>query len=99
MLTIEKANIKKTWAILSDILHRKAVNSLPDTMTVEGYDCGERKVIAEEFNIFFATVGERNEHTNSERDCNFRDYLAHKTDNFFCFLKLTILLPFALSRV
>ena len=44
--------MKKTWAILSDILHRKTVNSLPDTMTVEGHDCGDRKVIAEKFNIF-----------------------------------------------
>ena len=37
-----KQDMKKTWAILSDILHRKAVNSLPDTMTVEGHDCGDR---------------------------------------------------------
>ena len=47
-----KQDMKKTWAILSDILHRKAVNSLPDTMTVEGHDCGDRKAIAEEFNNF-----------------------------------------------
>ena len=47
-----KQDMKKTWAILSDILHRKTVNSLPDTMTVEGHDCGDRKVIAEKFNIF-----------------------------------------------
>ena len=40
-----KQDMKKTWAILSDILHRKAVNSLPDAMTVEGHDCGDRKVI------------------------------------------------------
>ena len=81
-------DIEKTWAILSDILHRKAVNSLPDTMTVEGQDCGDRKVIAEKFNNFFATVGERNGHTNSEGDCNFRDYLTHKTDNFVSFRQI-----------
>ena len=94
-----KQDMKKTWAILSDILHREAVNSLPDTMTVEGHDCGDRKAIAEEFNNFFATVGERNGHTNSEGDCNFRDYLTHKTEKFFHFVKLTILLPFELSRI
>ena len=44
--------MKKTWAILSDILHRKAINSLPDTMTVQSHDCSDRKVIAEQFNIF-----------------------------------------------
>ena len=80
--------MKKTWAILSDILHRKAVNFLPDTMTVEGHDCGDRKAIAEEFNNFFATVGERNGHTNSEGNCNFRDYLTHKTDKIFSFRQI-----------
>ena len=83
-----KQDMKKTWAILSDILYRKAVNSLPDTMTVGGHDCGDRKAIAEEFNNFFATVGERNGHTNSEGNCNFRDYLTHKTDKFFSFRQI-----------
>ena len=53
--------------------HRKTINSLPDTMTVQGHDCSDRKVIAEQFNHFFATVGERNGRTNSQGDCNFRD--------------------------
>ena len=44
--------MRKTWAILSDILHRKAINYLPDTMTVQSHDCSDRKVIAEQFNIF-----------------------------------------------
>ena len=44
--------MKETWSILSNVLHRKAVNSLPDTMTVEGHDCGDRKVIIEAFNNF-----------------------------------------------
>ena len=81
-----KQDLKETWAILSDILHRKATNSLPDTMTVQGHDCSGRKVIAVEFNNFFATVRERNGHTNSQRDCNFRDSFTHKTDNFFFFI-------------
>ena len=57
-------------------------------MTVEGHDCDDRKAIAEEFNNFFATVGERNRHTNSEGDCNFRDYLTHKTDKIFSFRQI-----------
>ena len=28
--------MKKTWAILSDILNRKAINPLPDMMTIQG---------------------------------------------------------------
>ena len=34
-----KYNIKKSWAILSDILNRKAINPLPDMMTIQGHDC------------------------------------------------------------
>ena len=52
---------------------------------VLGFD---RKVIAEEFNNFFATVGERNGHTNPEGDCNFRDYLTHITDKIFSFCQI-----------
>ena len=70
-------DIKKIWAILSDILQRKAINSLPDTMTLQDHDCSDRKVIAEQFNHFFR---ERNGQTNSQEECNFRDYLTHKTD-------------------
>ena len=29
-----KYDMKKTWAILSDILNRKAINPLPDMMTI-----------------------------------------------------------------
>ena len=44
--------MKKTWAILSDILNRKAINPLPDMMTIQGHECSDKKVIAEQFNIF-----------------------------------------------
>ena len=64
-------------------LKKTQLNSISDTMTVEGHDCSDRKAITEEFNNFFATVGERNGHTNSEGDSNFRDYLTHKTDKIF----------------
>ena len=47
-----KQDMEKTWAILSDILHRKAVTSLPDTMTVEGHDCGDRRLLQKSL-IFF----------------------------------------------
>ena len=45
-------DMKKIWAILSDILQKKAINSLPDTMTVQDHDCSDRKVIAEQFSHF-----------------------------------------------
>ena len=47
-----KYYMKKTWAILSDILNRKAINPLPIMMTIQGHECSNKKVIAEQFNIF-----------------------------------------------
>ena len=95
--------MKKTWIILSDMLHRKAINSLPDTMTVQGRDCSDRKVKEIKprenleitlsdplqpgffFFFFLNVVGERNRHTNSQRECHFCDCLTHKADNNFIF--------------
>ena len=45
--------MKKTWATLSDILNRNAKKSLPDTMTINGRDCKDKQIIAEQFNLFF----------------------------------------------
>ena len=51
-------DMKKTWATLSDIINRNAKKSLPDTMTINGQDCKDKQIIAEQFNSFFATIGE-----------------------------------------
>ena len=32
-----KYDMKETWAILSDILNKKAINPLPDMMTIQGH--------------------------------------------------------------
>ena len=45
-------DMKKTWATLSDILNRNAKKSLPDTMTINGQDCKDKQIIAEQFNSF-----------------------------------------------
>ena len=80
--------MKKTWAILSDILNRKAINPLPDMMTIQGHECSDKKVIAEQFNIFFATMGMQNVHRDNAHDRrSFRNYLIHQ-------LKLRLIFPF-----
>ena len=78
--------MKKTWAILSDILNRKAINPLPDMMTIQGHECSDKKVIADQFNIFFATMGMQNVHRDNVRDRHsFRNYLTHQTETNFSF--------------
>ena len=81
-----KYDMKKTWAILSDILNRKAINPLPDMMTIQGHECSDKKVIAEQFNIFFATMGMQNVHRDNAHDRHsFRNYLTHQTETNFSF--------------
>ena len=67
--------MKKTRATLSDILNRHTKNSLPDTMTINGLDCKDKQIIAEQFNSLFATIGELNERNiHKHNGSNFRDY-------------------------
>ena len=56
-----KHDMKKTWGIISKTLNRSVPNSIPDTMTTNGEDCSDRQVIADNFNVFFSTIGESNE--------------------------------------
>ena len=78
--------MKKTWAILSDILNRKAINRLPDMLTIHGHECNDKKVIAEQFNIFFASMRMQNTHRDNAHDRNsFRNYLTHQTKTSFSF--------------
>ena len=78
--------MKKTWAILSDILNREAINPLPDMMTIQGHECSDKKVIAEQFNIFFATMGMQNVHRDNAHDRHsLRNYLTHQTETNFSF--------------
>ena len=48
-----KFDMKKTWAVLSDILNRDIRNSVPDHMIINGLECSDKQAIAEHFNSFF----------------------------------------------
>ena len=50
--------MKKTWAVLSEILNRNSRNSVPDNMIINGVECSVKQAIVEHFNSFFASVGE-----------------------------------------
>ena len=78
--------MKKTWATLSDILNRNTKKSLPDTMTINGLNCKDKQIIAEQFNSFFATIGELNERNiHKHNGSNFRDYLTSQFNCRFAF--------------
>ena len=75
-------DMKKTRATLSDILNRNTKISLPDTMTINERDCKDKQIIADQFNSFFAIIGELNEgNIHKHNGSNFKDYL---TSQFNC---------------
>ena len=50
-------------------------------MTINGEDCSDIQVIADSFNYFFSTIGERNErHIGKHNGSHFHDYLTNHTD-------------------
>ena len=78
--------MKKTWAVLSDILNRDIRNSVPDNMIINGLECSDKQAIAEHFNSFFATVGEPNSRNITEHsDSSYRDYLSERIESSFEF--------------
>ena len=51
-------------------------------MTINGQDCSNREIIVENFNTFFATIGEKNEHNiHTHEGSHFSNYL---TDDIKC---------------
>ena len=53
--------MKKTLAIMSNILNINSRSSLPETMTINGTTCHCKQVIADNFNNLFASSREMNE--------------------------------------
>ena len=55
-------------------------------MPIHGHECNDKEVIAEQFNIFFATMGMQNAHRDNALDRNsFQNYLTHQTETNFSF--------------
>ena len=72
-----KHDMKKTWGVISETLNKKVKNSVPETMTINGQDCSNREIIVENFNTFFAIIGEKNEHNiHTHEGSHFRNYLT-----------------------
>ena len=69
--------MKKTWGVIS--LNRKVKNSVLETMTINDQDCSNKEIIVEEFNTFFATVGEKIEQNiRKHKGPHYRNYLTIK---------------------
>ena len=78
--------MKKTWAIISDTLNKNSRPSIPETMTINDTTCHDKQVIADNFNLFFSSIGEMNETNTAEHvDSSYKDYLTKQIDSNFDF--------------
>ena len=81
-----KHDMKKTWAIISEALNKNSRPSIPETMTINDNTCHDKQVIADNFNLFFASIGEMNETNTAEHvDSSYKDYLTKRIDSNFDF--------------
>ena len=46
-------DMKKTWAVLSEILNRNSRNTVPDNVIINGVECSDKQAIVKHFNSFF----------------------------------------------
>ena len=45
-------DMKKTWAVISETLNKNVRNPIPDNMVINGVDCSDKQLIADNFNNF-----------------------------------------------
>ena len=81
-LDINKKNSKKTWEIMNLALnkHKKKLE-LPDHFTKEGLDLHEPKEIANQFNSFFAMIGQQTSDSVPPSTKTFNDFLSQNHPN------------------
>ena len=78
--------MKKTWAIISDTLNKNSRPSVPETLTINDATCHDMQVIADNFNLLFASIGEMNEtNTDEHVDSSYKNYLTKQIDTNFDF--------------
>ena len=81
-----KYDMKKTRSIISETLHRKVKNLIPDTMTINGQDCSDKETMAESFNTLFASIEKQIElKVPTHQGSHFRDYLTGANNCNFAF--------------
>ena len=81
-----KFDMKKNWAVLSEILNRNSRNSVPDNMIINGVECSDKQAIVEHFDSFSASVGELTSGNITEHgDSSYRDYLSERIESSFEF--------------
>ena len=75
--------MKKTWAVISETLNKNVRNPIPDNMVINGVDCSDKQLIADNF---FASIGKLNaSNIGRHHDSSYQDCLPERTDSNFSF--------------
>ena len=90
--TAHKNDLRKTWRTIDDTLNKKSNKSkFPSKFIVNNRTVTDHKKIADEFNIFFSTIGSTLSASIKLDDSTiaFTDYLDNPTEHRFSFSKIT----------
>ena len=69
-------DMMKTWAVISETLNKNVRNPIPDNLIINGVDCTDKQCIADNFNIFFASIGKLTaSNIGRHHDSSYQDYL------------------------
>ena len=78
-------DMKKTWGVISETLNKNVRNPIADNMVINGVDCSDKQLIADNFNNFFASIGKLNASNIGRHHSSYQDYLPKRTDSNFSF--------------
>ena len=70
-----KNDLKKTWAIISETLHRNKRFLIPQIMLINNVGCSDKQTIVDEFNKLFTPSLEANLNEVHHHGQNYTDYL------------------------
>ena len=76
---------KKTWETLDNVLHRKALKSLPDAIQINDKLSTDKTEMADSFNTYFSTILATSEIDNPNNVPSHDVYLNNSTEAEFNF--------------
>ena len=78
LMETHKFNMKKTWAIMNELLGNDSVKSkLPNFITVNNTSITDKNIIANEFNTFFSEIGYKTGQQVPLSPTHFSEYLPN----------------------
>ena len=75
-----KGNIKKTWSLINNIIGKKSGSRADINLNIDGVNI-DKKVVPDEFNRYFTTVGQEFKSNIPLSSCHYSNFLSHPVNN------------------